>query len=128
VNIRPNIEYSPCSGFWQAPFWITPGHYVYEGLIVTQFQHDNRHVVATEGSVFYKYLLNQGQGTCDTITDPSSLLQQCVGTVSQYIDCFFGGRFRHSHIYSDAIILGMYLVLARLLTYIALRHFTFMAT
>jgi len=116
------------TGFWQAPFWITPGHYVFEGLVVTQFNYDQRPVIATQGSVFYQYLIDQGSGTCKTMTNSTTSLQECVGTVSQYVQSFFGGRFRHSHIYYDAIILGVYLAFGRLLTYIALRKFNFMAT
>lgn len=104
-------------GFWSIPFYLTPGHYVFEGLVASQYYQNASPVIATPGSDFFKYLnCNNDQGS------------PCVGTVEQYIDVFFGGQFTYQHIlWPDAVALGIFLVLARLLTYWALKRFNFAA-
>ena len=83
------------TGFWQTTYWITPGHYVYEGLVTSQFQRDETPVYAKAGSVFSNYLnCTVGQ------SDP------CVGTASQYVDSFFGGRFQEKHLVRTNILLS----------------------
>merc|ERR1740121_2180379 len=106
------------TGFWQTTYWITPGHYVYEGLITSQYQGDKTPVHANPGSVFFNFL----NCTEDQING------ECVGTADQFVDCFFGGRFHHSHLLYDALVLALYLVIARALTYFALKRFNYSST
>ena len=75
------------TGFWQTTYWITPGHYVYEGLVTSQFQNDETPVYAKEGSTFFFHL------NC-TLYQP----EPCIGTASQYMNSFFGGRFHERHL------------------------------
>ena len=91
---------------------------MYEGMIVSLFTADKREVVAVEGSAFYEEL------GCDESTGVGS----CVGTVSQYVYSFFGGRYTSDHIMENALILGAYLVMARVLTFLALNYIEFSAT
>lgn len=109
--VRPQF----LTGFFAIPFWITPGHYVYEGLVVSLFYNLTTPVIATEGSNFYREL-----GCMDDTP--------CVGTVWEYVDSFFGGRFQRSHLYYDIIILGVILTLSRVVTFLALKHFNFTAS
>jgi len=50
--VRPQFM----TGLFAITYWITPGHYVYEGMITSLFEDDNRTVVADEGSDFWDYL------------------------------------------------------------------------
>ena len=98
--------------------WLTrtfSGHYVYEGLVVVVFDNDMRPVYANEGSDYYHFL------GCAEYPCP-------YGSVSQYIDFFFGGKFSDAHITRNAFILGGALIVARLTTYFALRYLKFTAT
>lgn len=106
------------TGFFNVPFWITPGHYVFEGMIVSLFTADKREVLALEGSAFYD-ALGCIESTC---------VEPCVGSVSQFVYTFFGGRYTGDHILENALILGAYLVLARVLTFLALNYMNFSAT
>jgi len=90
------------TGFWQTTYWITPGHYVYEGLVMSQFWDDETPVRAYNGSDFFVSL------GC-TLEQSTA----CVGTVSQYIDEFFGGRFNEDHMMYDALVLFFFFCFAR---------------
>lgn len=104
-------------GFFNVPYWITPGHFVFEGMVVSIFTADLRTVVAEHGSDFFYDL------GCEVDED-----SECAGTVSQFVYSFFGGRFSSDNIRQDALILGAYLVLARVLTFFALTYMNFAAT
>lgn len=104
------------TGFFAIPFWITPGHFVYEGLVVSLFYNDTTPVMATPGSRFYSSL------GCSPGVEG-----ECVGTVWGYVDTFFGGKYQREHLYIDILVLGFYLTLARIVTFLALKHLTFTA-
>jgi ABC-type multidrug transport system permease subunit len=112
------------NGFWALPFWITPGHYVYEGLVTTQYYEDTTPVYATPLSPFFHFL----NCTLDSTEEGVHTETQCVGTTEQYVYSFFGEEFQYDHIYYDAMALGAFLVAARLLTYWALKRFNYAAT
>jgi ABC-type multidrug transport system ATPase subunit len=101
-------------GFFVVPYYITPGHYVYEGLMVSLFDGDNRTVVANQGSDFYDYLDCSQDGV-----DP------CQGTVDQYFNVFFGGKYNRGNISLDIGVLTAFLILARLATFLALKYFNY---
>lgn len=108
------------TGFFQITYWITPGHYVFEGMVTTQFYENETPVQANRGSDFYNDLVDEG--VCDEGTD------NCVGTVTQFIETYFGGRFNIDHMWYDALVLGMFLIIARVLTYFALKHCNYTAS
>lgn len=85
--------------------------------MLAQFSGDNRTVTATPESEFYNFL------GCD----PNSL-SPCIGTVDEFVQVFFGGRFKQENELEDILILGLFLVSARVLTFFALKHFNFSAT
>lgn len=106
------------TGFWQAPYWITPGRYVYEGLMASQFYDDNRTVIALPGSNFWANL------DCDNTTLwPDE--EVCQGPVYEYFNVFFGWRFKRENIPINGGVLGGILILARVLTGIALKKLNY---
>lgn len=109
--VRPQF----LSGLFDFTYWITPGHYVYEGLVITQYSDDRRSVVAVEDSDFFVYLGCDGRNSTDV----------CIGTVGDYVDNFFGGRFTPDHLLQDIFVLALYLVSARVMTFFALKYFNF---
>jgi len=112
--VRPQFM----TGFFNVPFWITPGHFVYEGLIVSLYTADTRTVFAEQGSDFFDDL------GCDETTP----IGECSGSVSQFVYSFFGGRYSSDNVVTNAIILGGFLVFARVLTFLALTYINFSAT
>ena len=105
------------TGFFELPYWITPGHYVYEGLVMAQYNGDTRTVMANNNSEFYDYL------GCE-----DHVVQQCNGTVEQYVYVFFGGRFNKQNELQDILVLALFLVTARVTTFYALKKFNFSNT
>uniref|UniRef100_A0A7S4JUM9 ABC transporter domain-containing protein n=1 Tax=Odontella aurita TaxID=265563 RepID=A0A7S4JUM9_9STRA len=102
------------SGFWQAPYWITPGRYVYEGMMASQFYDDERNVTASPGSSFWQEL------DCDNTTAWPEDGEPCYGTVADYFNVFFGYKFKRSNIPLNGGILAVFLIIARALTGFAL--------
>ncbi len=109
--VRPQLM---VGGFYALPYYICPGHYVYEGMVVCLFDDDNRTVYANNGTEFYVDL---------NCTDAAP----CEGTVTEFIDSFFGGEFgsnEHAR-RNNAIILGFILVITRVLTFLCLKYIRF---
>lgn len=111
--VRPQYQ----TGFFAITYFITPGHYVYEGLITTQFWNDDRTVIANEGSEFYDFM------NCTTKN-----ATVCTGKVSDFVRSFFGDKFTVKHVFLDTAVLAFILVAARLGTYWALKKFNYSAT
>ncbi|KAL7580109.1 hypothetical protein ACA910_012870 [Epithemia clementina (nom. ined.)] len=107
--VRPQLMVGT---FYALPYYICPGHYVYEGLVTTIFRpNDSGVVVANEGSAFWDALnCTEGQS------------EPCVGPVYQYIQVFFGGEFSDDHVARNALILGGILTMTRLSTWLALKY------
>jgi hypothetical protein len=107
-------------GFYALPYFICPGHYVYEGMILCLFDGDDRNVTANAGTEFYAYL------NCPATTADTEEVN-CTGTVDQYIDSFFGGEFvgGNNRVAWNAAILGFILVITRVLTFVCLKYIRF---
>ena len=97
------------------PLFTTVGHYVYEGLVLAAFDNDQRQVLANPGSSFYAAVCGD-----DWPAD-----QECIGTIQDYINVFFGGEFHRSHLWYDILALALFLVSARVLTFFALKYFNY---
>jgi hypothetical protein len=134
--VRP--QYLASSGFYSIPYYICPGHYVYESMVMALYGGTERPIVeATVGSDFYAYLVHHDpQHDCppkvDDFTTTTTEQQPgvmttmaCSGTASQFVAVFFGGEFNRSHTLSNALILGFILALTRFLTWVALRFVRF---
>jgi hypothetical protein len=106
------------TGFFMVPYYITPGHYVYEGMITSIFSKDDRLVRLDEGSLFLQFLVEEGY--CE-----STNLSGCEGTVSQYVIYFFGGEYERDNILRNVVILGLIVVLVRILLWAALKYIRF---
>lgn len=112
--VRPQFM---VGGFYAIPYYIAPGHYVYESLVMAVFYQNDKEVLANFESDFYNYLVEIGkcvQG--DT---------GCKGTMYDFVISFFDGEFSHDHQIRNAIILGVILCLSRILTWIALKYIRF---
>ena len=110
--VRPQLM---VGGFYALPYYICPGHYVYEGMVVCLFQDDDRMVRADNGTEFYESL------NCTSADEES-----CEGTVDDFIDSFFGGEFGGDNtIRNNSIILGFILVVTRVLTFLCLKYIRF---
>lgn len=103
------------TGLFAITYWITPGHYVYEGMITAMYSEDNRTVTADNGTDFYNYL------DCGAVNATGV----CEGTVEEFMDSFFGGLFQKDHTVRNFIILGAYLIVARVVTFVALNYLNF---
>lgn len=112
--VRPQFM---TGGFFAIPYWITPGHYVYEGMITSLFDGDERTVVADFETDFYFDI------GCDALN--LTVSEECTGTVQDYMISFFGGKFQRENIVRGLIILGFYLAMARFLTFLALHYINF---
>ena len=118
------------SGFFLAPYYITPGHYVFEGLIVSQFTGDYRLVTTNAGSAYgdwVRALPAENRPYCPSV-QPCEDTQyccptDCCGTVEQFMDSFFGGFFNAGNLLQDILVLGVFLVAARIMTYYSLKFF-----
>lgn len=104
-------------GFYAIPYYITPGHYVYESLVMALFSHDDREVLANVDSDFYTYLMDKGMCRIED--------EKCFGPISTYVNVFFGFEYTADNDMRNACILGFILFLARILTWIALKYIRF---
>lgn len=97
---------------------ISPGHYIYEGLMMTQFRDDDTEIIAAPGSPFYNSL------GCTPNPDPSS----CTGTAEDWVNVSFGPDFSYSHVpYNLVYLLGL-ILFSRFVTYLALTHLNYRST
>lgn len=99
-------------GFWAFTYWINPGHFIYEGLVMSVFWNDNREVIVGLGSDYWSYL------DCDKIAAAGQGV--CKVDVSVYVNAFFGGEFHRDHIPRNLIILSGILLAVRAGTFVAL--------
>jgi ABC-type multidrug transport system ATPase subunit/ABC-type multidrug transport system permease subunit len=109
-------------GPFQLGIWTAPGRFAYEGLIVSLLAENFEDpVLAEPGSLYYQYL-GCGVRAGATASTCSS------GTMSSYLDYYFGGKFTQSHLLMDGLVLCGYLILALLLTAFALKKFNYVNT
>jgi hypothetical protein len=114
--VRPQFM---VGGFYEVPYYICPGHYVYESMVIAVFDKDTRSVLATVGSEFDDFLVDDPSNNCTAgATD-------CIGTMHEYIYVFFGGEYTKENQTRNALILGFVLVLTRVLTWVALEYIRF---
>jgi len=103
------------TGLWVFTYWITHGHYVYEGLTMSMFAGDVREVIVNEGSDYWSAL------DCDV----NAIDGDCVVTANDYVTAFFGDKYSKDHIGRNLLILGFILVVIRASTFLALRLFIY---
>lgn len=113
VLIRP----SEIPDAWIFMYWAAPGHYIYEGLMMTQYRDDDTEIVASPGSPFYTYL------GCAPSPDPSD----CTGTAEEWVLTSFGD-YSYNHVPYNLLYLLFLIVFSRLATYLALTHLNYRST
>lgn len=102
--------------FFELQYLIAPSHYVFEGITTTWFVGDSRQVVVNLGSQYYDEL------HCRDI----SIDGVCTVTVEDYANAFFGGVYTIEHNGRNLWILMFgWLIGVRLLTFVALKTFTY---
>jgi ABC-type multidrug transport system permease subunit len=112
VLIRP----SNIPNFWIFMFWLMPGHYVFEGLLTSQFRNDNTPILASPNSPFWVY-----RGCQDIVGD-------CFGTAEEWVFATFGGDFVPENIPWNIVYLVLLILATRVVTGVALAHLNFRST
>ena len=116
VLIRP----SNIPTFWIFMYWLLPGHYVLEGLLVTQFNDDATVIVADPGTPFWYYL------GCDSQTEDAPT--DCVGTAEEWVLATFEGAFLIENVPKNiGYMVGM-ILLTRILTVFGLGYLNYRST
>jgi hypothetical protein len=96
-------------------YWIMPGHYFFEGLIVSQYHGDTAPILATPGSVFFEYL-----GCPDTNTD-------CYGEAQQWVAANFTA-WSYQHLPFNMLYMVLLFVFTRAITFYALANLNYRST
>jgi hypothetical protein len=91
-------------------------------MVATTLLGDMRPVLATPGSAFYFDCI-EAQQLPDGQEWPED--QECIGTVDDFVNTFFGGKFSKDHLWYDILALALYLISARVLTFFALKYFNY---
>ena len=98
-------------------FYNAPGHYAYEGTIMSQFEGIKTEVLAAEGSsYFYSRSCVDGQE------------DDCIGDMKSYTKFTFGNLFSPDHVERNDMILLGYLLFALIGTNFALKKLNHMNT
>ena len=92
------------------PWYISPGHYVYNGMIAGLYRENNEAVLADPNSEFFDFL------ECPDADEA------CMGTAYDYITWFFGGIYGQEKPTVDILVLAGFLILGRVGTWIALKY------
>jgi hypothetical protein len=108
------------SGPFQLGLWTAPGRFAFEGITMSQFAGLETTVVAQQ---FSPYFFSLG---CDSTTVEAGI--PCEGTMDSFVKFYFGGKFTPDNFWMDVGVLLGYLVLARLLTWFALKKFNYVNT
>ena len=112
--VRPQYFVGP----FQLGFWTAPGRFAFEGLAVSQFKDIEIDVQAELGSPFF-YFRN-----C-TYNEYITSGGNCTGSMEEYVNFYFGGRFTHDNFWLDVGALLGYLLVSRILSYFALAKFNY---
>jgi predicted branched-subunit amino acid permease len=97
-----------------------PGHYIFEGLIVSQYDNDNTPIVATFGSPFYIFV------KCDEQFAQGAT--ECIGTAEQWVYASFAGIFISEHLPWNIFYLIGVIIVSRGITAIALANLNYRST
>ena len=110
-------------GPFQLGFWTAPGRFAFEGLATSQFKDIDLPVVASFGSPwFYAAGCNRTLFLEATLNNTDLI---CEGTMDEYVNFYFGGRFKYQNFWLDVGCLLGYLLLSRILSYWALKKFNY---
>jgi hypothetical protein len=94
--------------FWVFMYWITPGHYIFEGIIMSQYDNDDTPIIASAGSAFYSTLNCQPE-------------VPCIGTAGAWVTSSFP-EWDVDHLFYDALYMIALIFVTRLITFFALTN------
>jgi len=92
-----------------------PGHYFFEGLIVSQYHGDETPIEASVGSAFFNYL------GCTNPNEP------CVGTADQWVEANFT-EWSYHHLPYNMVYLVLLIIVTRVVTFYSLAKLNFRST
>ncbi len=99
-------------------YYITPGHYVFEGEVTALMWNDARSVEATTNSDYYNWLVDNG------LCNPEQE-NPCMSSQQDYIQWFFGGLFTPNDINRNLWILFGFLAFSRFSSWLSLKYLKF---
>jgi len=99
--------------FWIFLYWILPGHWIMEGLIISQFQGQQTQIEASPGTTFYKAL------NCTS--------EPCYGSVGTWIDANFVDWSHESIKWNVVYLIGL-ILLTRVIGLYALFNINYRST
>lgn len=108
---------SPTSSVFVFAKWTAPGYAALEGLLMSDELNSNYAVIPNVGGPFFYYL------NCTAGQE-----EPCEGDMAQYINFFFGGAFKSSYFFIDALYLVGVVFLAWILTWFSLGKFNYTNT
>lgn len=115
VLIRPeNIP-----NFWTFLYYVMPGHYIFEGLIVSQYDGDTTLIEASPGTPFWEF------NNCDEVALAGDT---CFGTAEDWVFASFGGNFVPANLPTNMAYLSSLFVITRIVTALALTYLNFRRT
>mmetsp|Transcript_27588 Transcript_27588/g.66312 ORF Transcript_27588/g.66312 Transcript_27588/m.66312 type:complete len:915 (-) Transcript_27588:593-3337(-) len=106
--------------FWKFMYWLMPGHYILEGLLVTQYAGDQTPIQASIGSPFWTYL-----GCDDKVEEGQT---ECFGSAEDWVYATFDGIFVPENIPGDIAYLVGLLVFTRVVTLLGLQFLNYRKT
>jgi len=109
------------SSFWLFMYYITPSHYVLEGLIVSQYYMDETPISPTNGSPFAQEVI--GSTTCPVYSED---LESCYGTAWQWVYVSFGGMFKWEHIPWGFVYLLFLCVFSKVIGFYAIKKLNYL--
>lgn len=110
------IRLSEIPSFWVFMYWVFPGHYFLEGLIMSQFDGDDRLIEASPGSPFF---LELGCGT--------SVVEVCEGSIDVWIGTYFTD-WSVDNVKWNVLYLLVLILVTRVITFWALVNINYRAT
>lgn len=100
--------------FWIFVYWITPGHYIFEGIFMSQYENDNTPIEASPGSPFF---ISLGCTSTEEI---------CMGTAEGWVKSSFSDWSIDS-IPWNLLYLIILVFTTRLLTFVGLKTLDYRA-
>ncbi|GAX16151.1 hypothetical protein FisN_3Hh368 [Fistulifera solaris] len=100
--------------FWIFMYWVTPGHYIFEGIFMSQYENDNTPIEASPGSPFF---ISLGCTNAEEI---------CVGTAEGWVQSSFSDWSVDS-IPWNILYLVVLVVTTRVLTFVGLKKLDYRA-
>jgi len=100
--------------FWIFAYWMFPGHYVFEGIIMSQYENDDTPILASPGTAFYTSLKCASD-------------QICEGTAEEWVASSFPD-WNVDNVPWNALYLIGVIIVTRVVTFWALTSLNYRST